>query len=369
MGLPSITVALVGDLMPQRPFLGQPRTRGSEDVFSLFKDADLVLANLECPLTTRGAPADKLIAFRSDPALARELSAAGVGVVTLANNHMMDHGLEGMYDTLEALANAGVAGVGAGRNLAEALAPAIREVCGVRVAFLGVATTLPVGSAAASNRPGIAPIHVTTSYVVDPTSLDETPGIAPTVETRAWPVDIDRVTDAVADAKSKAEVCIVGIHWGVPNGWVAQFQDPIATYQRPLARALVEAGADTVVGHHPHVLHGIEMIEGRPVFYSLGNFLFHTLRVGMQPALRRPDPPYSWRSLRSPVNLDSAVALVTFAGGRASRIDIVPVLINDTGDPELAAGSDASRILKMLSDLSAPLGTQLAVEGGRGHVV
>jgi poly-gamma-glutamate synthesis protein (capsule biosynthesis protein) len=369
VSLSSVTVALVGDLMPQRPIVGEDRTPGSVDVFALLEAADLVLANLECPLTARGAPADKLVAFRSDPSLARELRAAGVDVVTLANNHMLDHGLEGMYDTLEALAGAGVTGVGAGRTLAEALAPAIQSASGMRVAFLGVATTLPVGSAAAPDRPGIAPIHVTTSYVVDPTSLDETPGIAPTVETRAWPADVERVADAVADAKRRADICIVGVHWGVPNGWVAQFQDPIATYQRPLARALVEAGADAVVGHHPHVLHGIELIEGRPVFHSLGNFLFHTLRVGVQPVLRRPDPPYNWRSLRSPINLDSAVALVTFTGGRVGRIEIVPILIDGSGDPGIATGTDAARILGTLSDLSAPLGTQLTIEGGRGYVV
>lgn len=369
MRLSSVTVALVGDLMPQRPFLGNVHTPGSAGVIALLEAADLVMANLECPLTTRGAPADKLVAFRSNPSLARDLKAAGVDVVTLANNHMLDYGLDGMYDTAEALSGAGVAPVGAGRTLAEALNPAVREVSGARVAFLGVATTLPVGSAAAPDRPGIAPIHVTTSYVVDPTSLDETPGIAPTVETRAWPEDVEKVADALVDAKRRADFCIVGIHWGVPNGWVAQFQDPIASYQRPLARALVEAGADAVVGHHPHVLHGIELIEGRPVFYSLGNFLFHTLRVGVQPVLRRPDPPYNWRSLRSPVNLDSAIALVTFEGGRASRTEIVPVLINDAGDPELAVGDDAGRILRALSDLSAPLGAQLTIEGGRGHVI
>lgn len=369
MKLSSATVALVGDLMPQQPLTGEGCTPGSADVFALLEAADLVMANLECPLTTRGAPADKLVAFRSNPSLARDLKAAGVDVVTLANNHMLDYGLEGMYDTAEALSGAGVAWVGAGHTLAEALTPVVHEVSGMRVAFLGVATTLPVGSAAAPDRPGIAPIHVTTSYVVDPTSVDETPGIAPTVETRAWPSDVERVADAVADAKRRAEICIVGIHWGVPNGWVAQFQDPIATYQRPLARALVGAGADAVVGHHPHVLHGVELIEGRPVFHSLGNFLFHTLRVGVQPVLRRPDPPYNWRSLRSPVNLDSAIALVTFAGGRVSRVEMVPVLINGAGDPELAVGNDAARILGTLSDLSAPLGTHLTIEGGRGHVI
>ena len=363
-----ITVAVVGDLMLQHPLVRGDRSPGSARVWEVFATADLVLANLETPLTARGAPADKHVAFRSDPALAHELRAAGIDVVTLANNHMFDYGLDGMFDTLEALKAAGVASVGAGRDLAAALAPAILTVGGARVAFVGLATTLPVGSGAAPDRPGIAPVRVTTSYVVDGTGLDETPGIAPVVETRAWPADVAAAAGAVAAAKRSADLCIVAIHWGVPNGWVAQFQDPIAAYQRPLAQALVEAGADVIVGHHPHVLHGIEVIGGRPAFYSLGNFLFHVLRVGHQPALRRTDPLYSWKPLRSKTNLDSAVAVVTFEAGRPGAVELIPILINGTGDPELAAPPDAARILATLTDLSAPLGAQITTDGTRGRL-
>jgi poly-gamma-glutamate capsule biosynthesis protein CapA/YwtB (metallophosphatase superfamily) len=366
--VPTATLALTGDLMLNQPIAEGGRSPGSAGVWALLHGADLVFANLECPLTSRSAPADKLVAFRSDPRLARDLVAAGVDVVTLANNHMYDQGVLGMFDTLAALRVAGVAAVGAGEHLGAALAPAILPAQGLRIAFLGVATTLPVGCAAAPDRPGLAPIRVTTSYVADPSGLEETPGIAPFVETRAWSGDVEAVVAAVRAARRQADACVVGIHWGVPNGWVAQFQDPLATYQRPLARALVDAGADVVVGHHPHVLHGIEMLEGRPVFYSLGNFVFHTLRVGVQPALRRPDPPYSWRSLRSPTNLDSAVALVTLDAERVATTEIVPVLLNGVGDPELATGADAARILASLAALSEPLGTRVVVDGDRGRV-
>jgi hypothetical protein len=108
--------------------------------------------------------------------------------------------------------------------------------------------------------------------------------------------------------------------------------------------------------------------DGRPVFYSLGNFLFHTLRVGAQPVLRRPDPAYSWRSLRSPLNLDSAVALVRAGAGGVTGIELVPVRLNGVGDPELAAGDDAVRILDALAAQSAPLGATLTVADGRGWI-
>ena len=368
MSTQTVTVALTGDLMLEHSIVRGGRSPGSARVWEIFADADLVFVNLECPLTARGAPADKHVAFRSDPALAHELRAAGIDVVTLANNHMFDHGVDGMNDTLTALSGAGVAAVGAGRDLATALAPAVLSANGTRVAFVGVATTLPVGSGASSDRPGIAPIHVTTSYVVDGTGLDETPGIAPFVETRAWPADVDAVASAVSSAKRAADVCIVGIHWGVPHGFVAQFQDLLATYQRPLAKALIDAGADVIVGHHPHMLHGIEVIEGRPVLYSLGNFLFHSVTVGKFPQLRRSDPPYSWRSLRSKINLDSIVAVVTLDRGRPTAVEMIPIVMNDGGDPELAGAHDAARILETLADLSAPFGTRIAIAGERGRV-
>jgi poly-gamma-glutamate capsule biosynthesis protein CapA/YwtB (metallophosphatase superfamily) len=367
--MPDVTVALTGDLMLNRPIVKAPRSPGADEVWALLAGADLVFANLECPLTARTAPADKVVAFRSDPAMAHELRGAGVDVVTLANNHMVDQGMDGMFDTLAALKAAGVASVGAGGDLAEAVAPAVLSAGGRRVAFVGLATTLPQGCAAAPDRPGLAPVRVTTSYVADAAGLEETPGIAPFVETRAWPGDVDAAAAAVAAARAQADACIVGIHWGVPNGWVAQFQDPLCDYQRPLAAALVRAGADVVVGHHPHVLHGIELIDGRPVFYSLGNFLFHTLRVGAQPALRRPDPPYSWRSLRSKINLDSAVAVVTLGRDGVVAADLMPVLINGTGDPERATGDDAARILAALDAASAPLGARVVARpDGHGRL-
>jgi poly-gamma-glutamate synthesis protein (capsule biosynthesis protein) len=226
-----------------------------------------------------------------------------------------------------------------------------------------------VGSAAAPDRPGIAPVHVTTTYIVDNAGLDETPAKAPFVESRCWPSDVEAAASAVAAAKRQADVCVVGVHWGVPHGFVAQFQSPVAMYQRPLAEALIAAGADVIVGHHSHALHGIEIIRGRPVFYSLGNFLFHSVTIGRFPKLRRPDPPYLWRSLRSPINQDSVVALVTAEAGGVRGIELVPARMNAGGDPELVSGTDAQRILASLAEQSEPFGAAVAADGDRGRVV
>ncbi|MCL6551596.1 MAG: CapA family protein [Firmicutes bacterium] len=229
-----ITIALTGDLMLERPITpaGGGRSPGSAAVWEVFHRADLVFVNLEVPLTARGAPADKHVAFRADPPLAGELRAAGIDVVTLANNHMLDYGPEGLFDTLEALHRVGLPAVGAGRTLAEALAPAVLTARGVRVAFLGLASTLPVGSAAAPDRPGIAPVHVTTLYVVDSAGLDETPGKAPYVETRCWPGDVEAAAEATAQA---APGSIAGAALaGAVGGGVAQYARSIVSAHRTI---------------------------------------------------------------------------------------------------------------------------------------
>lgn len=239
-----------------------------------------------------------------------------------------------------------------------------------RIAFLGVSCTLPPNAAASDERPGVAPIRVFTRFVVDTVTLEENPGIAPYVETEALEEDAARVEAAVRDAARAADRVVVGIHWGVPHGWVAQFQDVLASYQRPLAHRLVDAGADVVAGHHPHVLHGVEWYRGRPIFFSLGNFLFHRLVVGQQPNLRRPFPPYSWRSLRSRDNLESMIARVTFpppGGGERLEVEVFPLLLNDRGEPERVQGPAGASILERLENLSRPLGTRLDIDGDGGR--
>jgi poly-gamma-glutamate synthesis protein (capsule biosynthesis protein) len=347
------TLLATGDLSPQRPFV-----RDGEPVWDALRGADAVFANLETALTTRDEATDKVVCLRADPALAAELGRGGIGTVTVANNHAMDFGGAGLADMLSALEDAGVAAVGAGDDLDAAFRPAVVEHDGLRIALLGMACTLPNGCGAGPRRRGITPVRVLSRFVVDPVSIDEDPGMAPFVETTLMPGDGERAADAVRAAAADSDAVVVAIHWGVPNGWVAQVQGELATYQRPLARMLVEAGADAIVGHHPHVLHGVEMIEGRPVFYSLGNFMFHTL-LERQPDLGRPAPAYSWASLRGDVNHLGGLARLRWdEGGAPSSAALVPVWLDERGDPRLAGGAHAEAAMARVEELSQQFGTR-----------
>lgn len=359
----AVKVFVTGDLAPQRPFV-----RAGRPVWQLLRDADVAFTNLETTLTEREGGTEKLVTLRADPGLATEVAEGGIDVCTLANNHAMDYGEGGIEDTLAALDKAGVGRVGAGRDLAEAESPLVLDHGGLRVACLGFACTLPNGCGAGTGRAGLAPIRVLSRFVIDPVSIDENPGIAPFVETVVMPGDDERAAQAVRSARAQADAVVVALHWGVPNGWVTEAQGELATYQRPLARTLVEAGADAVVGHHPHVLHGIEVIEGRPVFYSLGNFLFHTLLEG-EPKLGRPYPPYSWRSLRGDVNhLGGVAGLRWTEPGSPDLVELLPVSLDERGDPELATGRAAEQAMERVERLSSELGTRFRRSEGRLEV-
>ena len=358
------TLLATGDLMLQRPIV-RPDAPGMAEVWRAFAAADHVFANLEVVLTRRGEASDKLVCLRADPELADELAAAHVGIVSAANNHALDYGLGGLTDTLAATRSAGVVPVGAGSRLDEALRPALIQAGALTVGFLGLASTLPNGCGAAAERGGVAPVRVLSRFVVDPVTIDEDPGMAPYVETVTLPGDQERAAQAVSEAKRQADLVVVGVHWGVPHGWVAEFQGELAGYQQPLAHALVDAGADAVVGHHPHVLHGIEVYRGRPIFYSLGNFLFHSLLAG-SPAVERRYPPYSWETLRGELNHYGGVARVSWKDPAAgpARMGLVPVWLDEAGEPAWADGMRAEVALDRVEDLSRKFGTSFRRDGG-----
>jgi poly-gamma-glutamate synthesis protein (capsule biosynthesis protein) len=145
--------------------------------------------------------------------------------------------------------------------------------------------------------------------------------------------------------KTEADLSIVSIHWGVPDFWLSPAQGVLAQYQRPLARAMVEAGADVVYGHHSHTLHPVEIVNGKPIFYSPGNFFFE---------FDRPRPYMERRSF---------IVHLQARGGPA--VELVPLVHDERGVPARAAGADAAMVLDRLIGLSGPLGTRLVVNGAR----
>jgi poly-gamma-glutamate capsule biosynthesis protein CapA/YwtB (metallophosphatase superfamily)/GNAT superfamily N-acetyltransferase len=215
----------------------------------LWGDADLVVANHEGPLTRRTTPSDKLDTgrkrywYRADPESAKTLAAHGIGVVSLANNHVGDFGPEGLADTVSALDDAGIVHCGAGPDARAARRPAVVEVGGMRVGFLSLMQRYQM-------------------YVEE--QLYATPQ-------RAGPALLrpSRLAKDVGRLRDRVDLCVVLAHWG-------RNYRPLTDLQQRLAEQIVAAGADLVVGHHPHVPHPVDTVGGVPVLYSLGNGPFGT---------------------------------------------------------------------------------------------
>ena len=205
----------------------------------LLADADYRIANLECPLATGGKAApNKIYTFRADPHATRVLKHR-FDAVGLANNHSGDYGRAAFLETIAALDDAGIRHFGGGRNLREAHAPLWIEQKGLRIAVLGYDEFLPRAFEAGADYPGIA-----------------------------WSEDSQVIADIRAARAAGADIIIPFMHWG----W--EYEDGPNHRQRQLAHAMIDAGADAVVGGHPHVTQGAEVYRGKPIIYSLGNFVF-----------------------------------------------------------------------------------------------
>jgi len=310
----------------------------------LFTGADVVVANVDTVLSERGTPVPKWANLRGPREIADDLRAMGIDVVAMANNHVMDFRSEGMLDTCRAYDEAGILHAGAGENGAAAAAPALMETRNGRVAVCSIACTLPPESAAGPNWPGISPVRVRYAFAIDETLLTEQPGTVPEVRTWLDESDVERACRDVAAARAIADVVLVVVHWGVPAPWRAPSHPMLQAYQRTLGMALIDAGADAVLGNHPHELHGIESYRGRPIAYCLGNFWIDTISA------------YPWMSR------ESIVLRLTFVDDGLSGVEVVPLRLDDDGAPQV---DPRARAVEMLNRHSREFGVTVDEVDGR----
>ncbi|MCR5879819.1 CapA family protein [Phenylobacterium sp. J367] len=252
---------LVGDLVLDEP--------DADSFFDLsratLRQADLLVGHVETPHTDRGTESvGDVPAPASPPENIAALGSAGFGVATLAGNHIHDRGGEGIEDTIALLRAQGVAPVGAGRDLAEARTPAVAERKGLKVGVLAWNCVGPREGWAGPKNAGCAYVKVITHYETQGAN----PGGPAKVYTFSDPDTVEAMQADIAALRSEVDVVVAAFHKGVVHT-----PAHIAMYERPLARAAVEAGADIVVGHHAHILRGVETVAGKPVFHGLGNFV------------------------------------------------------------------------------------------------
>jgi poly-gamma-glutamate capsule biosynthesis protein CapA/YwtB (metallophosphatase superfamily) len=418
---PTLSLALTGDSIITRPisvFTEPPFTR----LIELVRGADAAFTNLEMlfhdyePYAMNESGGTYM---RGEPALVKELVWAGFDMVSRANNHSGDFGALGMNLTTKYVAAAGLVQAGVGQSLAEAREATFLETPRGRIALISVASTFPDHSRAGKTRgdmparPGLNPLRFSTTYIVtrerfgqlrqamvdingrppaDGDALNffgrrfivgDTPGIV----TEPNPEDVAEIASVVKSASRLADLTLVTIHAheGTTDRLVpAQF---LVTF----AHAMVEAGADLFVGHGPHVLRGIELYRGKPILYSLGDFIFQN-----ETLLRLPSENYETYDLGPEAHVadfndrryrndttgfpvdrliwEAVVAVPKFEGRTLRELALHPITLGygkgrtARGRPMLADGELGRKILSDVERLSQPFGTTLTVRGGVAYV-
>lgn len=271
----------------------------------MLREADLAVINLEGPLTLRGEKVPKPFNFRMPPSTTRILNGAGVDVVCIANNHVFDYGPDGLFDTISYLDSTGIAHIGAGRNEREAYAPALFAVGGRNVALLAF-----YGGGEAPGASG------------------SKPGVARR--------DLNRIRRSVGSIRDSVDYIVVVLHWGTEKETIPDHG------QQSFARGIIDAGADAVIGHHPHVLQGIERYGNGVIAYSLGNFIFGgNSRSSYDTGL------FEIRLCVGPTDGDSL-------RGRTARYRFIPVRV-DRWQARMLSGEESERVMRVMRDRSAPL--------------
>ena len=317
---PPVTARVVsgGDVMPDRSVEQYANANGPDavlaDIAPVLEKGDAAWVNLEGVTSTLGEPkTEKVYTFEGPPSFAPALARAGINVVTMGNNHSVDYGRAALRDTIARLEKAGVQVVGAGKDFDDAHAPAIvTTASGATVGFLGYSDVW-------------------------------WPGFEATDEPRRRGPGLHRhqAHEAGHQALSaKVDYVVVGFHWGY------EYQHYPVSQQTTEGHAAIDAGADLVIGHHPHVLQGFETYKRRLIAYSLGDLVFDHISVAsgqtvLVDATLKPD-------------------------GVTARL--VPAYASTAGIPSIQHGEAGRTILKLVKEYSAPLDTSIRIDGDIGYV-
>lgn len=370
-GMTATRLLLVGDLV-----LDEPNADFFFDkVRGVLRRADLVVGHLETPHTDRGRESfGDVPAPASPPENVAAVGRAGFGMVSLAGNHMHDRGPEGIEDTIQLLDEAGVKSAGAGPDIAAARRAATAVAGGLRVGLVSYNCVGPRENWAGPGHPGCAYVKVISHYEVEGAN----PGGPAKAYTFCDPDTVEAMQADIEALRDRVDVLVVAFHKGVVHT-----PAHIAMYEKPLVRAAIEAGADIVVGHHAHILRGVEVVGGKPVFHGLGNFV--TVTRALTPgasgspareawAKRRktlfgfePDPDYLPLYPFHPESKNAMIADCRIEGGSIDA-GFLPCWILPSGQPEvLTRGERGQAVMDYVVSISRAAGfkTQFDWDGDR----
>ncbi len=372
--------------------------------------------------TTRAAPQAESGAtwMLAAPGVPKDVKAMGFDLVSVANNHATDWGAEGLFETMTRLDDAGLVHAGVGRNLMAARAPRYHDAAAGRVGMVSASSTFPSMSRAGDphgevpGRPGLNPIRLERTAVLPRPHYDMIAEIAATAPNAQPPkdgvvrllgtsylagerpdgkigmsykanaIDVAGNLLAVRQAKQNGNFAFFTLHNHEPSN----SSETPADFAPDLARKMIDAGADAYVGHGPHILRGIEIYKGKPIFYSLGNFAMMNNSLDAVPAdmyeqygvapgsATTPEllAARNARSFSDPALYESVIAISRYVGGRVAEIRLYPIDLGvavqgaGRGVPGMADAVVGRRILDRLQRLSKPLGTDIRIEKGVGVI-
>ena len=430
-----LTMAACGDAMITRK-LSVFREQRFTGLMDLFRQADVGLANLEMLMHEyEHPPGPGGGTFTgSDPSNLEELKWAGINLVSCANNHHFDYGEGGVLTNLRHVVASGITHAGTGANLSEARAPGYLDTVHGRVALISAASTFSESGRALDQRPdhlgrpGLNPLRFETTHTIDRTAFDELHRISTDlgleakkafegrskfygtmpedsdtefhflgekfilgeefkVETRPNARDFEENLKWIRNARRLADWVVVSFHCHESGSSLEEPPQFLTTF----ARACIDEGVDAFIGHGPHVIRGVEIYRGKPVLYSLGNFIFQNDTVRWQPSqnydllkLDHYATPADFCDARyagdthgfpsDPAYWESVVAQLEYKGGQLTQVRLHPIDLgygrprSQRGRPLLADGSLREKILERMIQLSEPFGTAVKVEDGVGVI-
>ena len=316
-----INIAFLGEMTFTKEMEPILEEKGPEFPFGGVRESllgsDLAVGFLNSPITTSGEPdPDVRTPFRAPLSVARGLAGGGVKLVSLATPHITDYKEEGIRETLDALEWYAVETVGVGRNLEEARKPTIVDVKGIRVAFLAY----------------LRGDQFTSKYA----DL-ETPGPCPLAP--------EILEKDIPKAKEGSDLVVVMVHWGIGGR-----SRGVSEKQRFWTKMMLDLGADAVIGQQSHRLYGTELVGGKPIIYSLADFIF---------------------GLYDKQHATTVLPVITFSKGKARRIKLIPILVDDPKakcQPMILSGDEAKETLNKYGSLCKPFGTEIKLKGEVGVI-
>jgi poly-gamma-glutamate synthesis protein (capsule biosynthesis protein) len=373
-----IVVTAVGDMIFNQQISGLPEPH-HQQLFRILQEADIAYGNLEFSMNAHPEAQRPFYNFRTDPEFVWELAAIGINMVSLANNHALDFGPEGLKDCLAALERANMTYAGAGMTLADARAPGITSVQSQKTKFALLSYMRYWTQKYRCADPQSACLATIDPAVILAAKPD---GTTEAVE-GLLEKDVLAMEDDIVLARRRGPIVMVSLHNHDRSHHRAYgIQDTTPPNDEIMYRRAIDAGADLVLGSGPHVLRGIELYKGKPIFYSLSDFIYQYRTPSKIPIdlihqrdgeIARPTNVSVWDRRDPPEVFEGVLVRLTFNTEKLKRVELIPVTIDDEGPlygvPRLAGTTRGREILETLKRLSQPYGTTLVDRGWYAEVL